>query len=53
MVSCVPLTLSAVITVVQGGVLKNREATGAFIVCGPPGFTALAIIKLGADARDM
>lgn len=42
-----------ILRIITGGVLKGRQATGAFIVCGPPGFTALAIIKLGDNARDI
>jgi hypothetical protein len=29
------------------GFLEGHQANGAFVACGPPGFTALAMIKLG------
>ncbi|VDB92312.1 unnamed protein product [Peniophora sp. CBMAI 1063] len=31
--------------------LFRHQANGAFVACGPPGFTALALINLGAQAR--
>ena len=31
--------------------LEGHQANGAFVACGPPGFTALALIKLGEAAR--
>lgn len=37
----------------QTGFLEGHQANSAFIVCGPPGFTALALINLGAEARTM
>lgn len=37
--------------IITEGFLEGRHATGSFIVCGPPGFTALAFIKLGDFAR--
>ncbi|KAH9926628.1 voltage-dependent anion channel-domain-containing protein [Epithele typhae] len=33
------------------GFLDGHQANGAFVACGPPGFTALALIKLGQAAR--
>ncbi|THH06529.1 hypothetical protein EW146_g9586 [Bondarzewia mesenterica] len=35
------------------GFLDGHQANGAFVACGPPGFTALALINLGARAREM
>mgnify|MGYP007051651059 CR=1 FL=1 len=35
------------------GFLEGPAANGAFIICGPPGFTALALIRLGEEARAM
>lgn len=37
----------------QTGFLHGHQANGAFIACGPPGFTALALIGLGRDAQVM
>jgi hypothetical protein len=37
----------------QTGFLDGVHANGAFVACGPPGFTALAMINLGAHARQM
>ncbi|KAI0046501.1 hypothetical protein FA95DRAFT_1493955 [Auriscalpium vulgare] len=33
------------------GFLDGHQANGAFVACGPPGFTALALITLGARAQ--
>ncbi|PPQ78757.1 hypothetical protein CVT25_010760 [Psilocybe cyanescens] len=33
------------------GFLEGHQANSAFIVCGPPGFTALALINLGKEAQ--
>lgn len=33
--------------------MEGHQANGAFVACGPPGFTALALINLGAHARKM
>ncbi|PSR72182.1 hypothetical protein PHLCEN_2v11974, partial [Hermanssonia centrifuga] len=33
------------------GFLDGHQANGAFVACGPPGFTALALISLGDAAR--
>ncbi|KAI0258909.1 voltage-dependent anion channel-domain-containing protein [Gloeopeniophorella convolvens] len=33
------------------GFMEGHQANGAFVACGPPGFTALALINLGAHAR--
>ncbi|KAI0812459.1 voltage-dependent anion channel-domain-containing protein [Irpex lacteus] len=35
------------------GFMDGAQATGAFVACGPPGFTALALIHLGEDAREI
>ena len=33
--------------------MDGGQASGAFVACGPPGFTALALIHLGENAREM
>lgn len=33
--------------------MEGHQANGVFVACGPPGFTALALIKLGSQARKM
>ena len=33
--------------------MDGHQANGAFVACGPPGFTALALINLGDNARNM
>jgi len=35
------------------GFMEGHQANGAFVACGPPGFTALALINLGSNARKM
>jgi len=35
------------------GFMDGHQANGAFVAVGPPGFTALALIKLGDHARKM
>ncbi|KAF8895246.1 voltage-dependent anion channel [Infundibulicybe gibba] len=37
----------------QTGFLDGHQANGAFVACGPPGFTALALINLGARAKEI
>jgi tellurite resistance protein TehA-like permease len=37
----------------QTGFLQGHQANGAFVACGPPGFTALALLKLGQQAQTM
>jgi hypothetical protein len=37
----------------QTGFMEGHQANGAFVACGPPGFTALALINLGSQARKM
>ena len=33
--------------------LAGHQANGAFVAAGPPGFTALALLKLGENAREI
>ncbi|KAF9561760.1 hypothetical protein CPC08DRAFT_707120 [Agrocybe pediades] len=40
-----------IIRIMMTGFLRGHQANGAFIACGPPGFTALALIELGRDAQ--
>ncbi|TFK27689.1 hypothetical protein FA15DRAFT_635310 [Coprinopsis marcescibilis] len=40
-----------ILRILMTGFLEGHQANGAFIACGPPGFTALATIKLGEHAR--
>jgi hypothetical protein len=35
------------------GFMDGHQANGAFVACGPPGFTALALLNLGARAKEM
>ena len=35
------------------GIYDGHQANAAFIVCGPPGFTTLALIHLSEHARNM
>ncbi|KZV65106.1 hypothetical protein PENSPDRAFT_690169 [Peniophora sp. CONT] len=35
------------------GFMEGHQANGAFVAAGPPGFTALALINLGARAREI
>ncbi|PSR72567.1 hypothetical protein PHLCEN_2v11560 [Hermanssonia centrifuga] len=35
------------------GFLDGNQANGAFVACGPPGFTALALLSLGEEAQAM
>ncbi|KAK7450589.1 hypothetical protein VKT23_012898 [Stygiomarasmius scandens] len=42
-----------VIRIMTTGFLDGHQANGAFVACGPPGFTALALINLGARAREI
>ncbi|KAF5372070.1 hypothetical protein D9758_004989 [Tetrapyrgos nigripes] len=42
-----------VIRIMTTGFLDGHQANGAFVACGPPGFTALALINLGDHARDI
>ncbi|KAJ8468645.1 hypothetical protein ONZ45_g17174 [Pleurotus djamor] len=40
-----------IIRIMSTGFLEGHQANGAFVACGPPGFTALALINLGDRAR--
>ncbi|CAE6337008.1 unnamed protein product [Rhizoctonia solani] len=42
-----------VLRIMTTGFMSGHQANGAFVACGPPGFTALALINLGASARDI
>ncbi|CAK5266021.1 unnamed protein product [Mycena citricolor] len=42
-----------VIRVMTTGFLDGHQANGAFVACGPPGFTALALVNLGRHAKDL
>jgi len=33
--------------------MDGSQANSAFVTCGPPGFTALALINLGVHAQEM
>lgn len=39
--------------IITTGFMDGHQANGAFVACGPPGFTALALINLGAKAREI
>ncbi|KAF9046254.1 voltage-dependent anion channel [Panaeolus papilionaceus] len=39
-----------IIRLIMTGFLEGHQANGAFVACGPPGFTALALIRLGEHA---
>ncbi|KAF7422307.1 hypothetical protein PC9H_010463 [Pleurotus ostreatus] len=41
------------IRIMSTGFLEGHQANGAFVTCGPPGFTALALIQLGQRAREI
>ncbi|ETW79319.1 C4-dicarboxylate transporter [Heterobasidion irregulare TC 32-1] len=41
------------IRVMTTGFMDGHQANGAFVACGPPGFTALALINLGSRAREI
>ncbi|KAF9042662.1 hypothetical protein BDZ89DRAFT_273056 [Hymenopellis radicata] len=42
-----------VMKIIQTGIYDGHEANSAFIVCGPPGFTALALIHLGQESKNI
>ncbi|KAF8993505.1 voltage-dependent anion channel [Cyathus striatus] len=42
-----------IIRIMTTGFLEGHQANGAFVACGPPGFTALALINLGKNARNI
>lgn len=41
------------LSIMSTGFLEGHQANGAFVACGPPGFTAIAMINLGANARTL
>ncbi|CAE6458400.1 unnamed protein product [Rhizoctonia solani] len=40
-----------VLRIMTTGFMEGHQANGAFVACGPPGFTALVLINLGKQAR--
>ncbi|TCD62929.1 hypothetical protein EIP91_006227 [Steccherinum ochraceum] len=42
-----------VMRIMTTGFLEGHQANGAFVACGPPGFTALALVNLGDAARSI
>ncbi|KAI0790688.1 voltage-dependent anion channel-domain-containing protein [Abortiporus biennis] len=42
-----------IIRIMTTGFLAGHQASGAFVACGPPGFTALALINLGDASRNI
>ena len=38
---------------IRTGFMDGHQANVAFVACGPPGFTALALINLGKKAQEM
>lgn len=42
-----------ILRIMTTGFMDGHQANGAFVACGPPGFTALALINLGKQARIM
>jgi tellurite resistance protein TehA-like permease len=42
-----------ILRIMTTGFMDGHQANGAFVACGPPGFTALALLNLGARAREM
>ncbi|KAL0960556.1 hypothetical protein HGRIS_005592 [Hohenbuehelia grisea] len=42
-----------IIRIMSTGFLEGHQANGAFVACGPPGFTALALINLATRAREI
>ncbi|KAI0790246.1 voltage-dependent anion channel [Irpex lacteus] len=42
-----------IIRIMMTGFLDGHQANGAFVACGPPGFTALALINLGKRAQEI
>ncbi|KAJ8519350.1 hypothetical protein ONZ45_g3704 [Pleurotus djamor] len=41
------------IRIMTTGFLEGHQANGAFVTCGPPGFTALALLQLGMRAKEI
>ncbi|KAI0632605.1 voltage-dependent anion channel-domain-containing protein [Trametes polyzona] len=42
-----------IIRIMTTGFLDGHQANGAFVAVGPPGFTALALMKLGENAAEI
>lgn len=42
-----------IVRIFLDGLLSSAQANAAFVACGPPGFTAAALILLGRHARNM
>ncbi|GJE96716.1 voltage-dependent anion channel-domain-containing protein [Phanerochaete sordida] len=42
-----------IIRIMTTGFMDGHQANGAFVACGPPGFTALALINLADFSRDI
>jgi len=42
-----------IIRIMTTGFLDGHQANGAFVACGPPGFTALALVRLGERAEEI
>ncbi|KAI8992735.1 voltage-dependent anion channel [Trametes punicea] len=42
-----------IIRIMATGFLNGHQANGAFVAVGPPGFTALALMKLGENAAEI
>ncbi|KIY71887.1 hypothetical protein CYLTODRAFT_418429 [Cylindrobasidium torrendii FP15055 ss-10] len=40
-----------ILRIMTTGFLSGPQANGAFVACGPPGFTALALVNLAGHAR--
>ncbi|THG98785.1 hypothetical protein EW026_g3460 [Hermanssonia centrifuga] len=40
-----------IIRIMTTGFMNGGQANGAFVACGPPGFTALALLNLGEQAQ--
>ncbi|KIY73632.1 hypothetical protein CYLTODRAFT_434029 [Cylindrobasidium torrendii FP15055 ss-10] len=42
-----------VLRIMTTGFLDGHQANGAFVACGPPGFTGLALIELGTYTKEI
>jgi len=42
-----------ILRIMTTGFMDGHQANGAFVACGPPGFTALALINLADYSRDI
>ncbi|KAG8741387.1 hypothetical protein FRC10_002907 [Ceratobasidium sp. 414] len=42
-----------ILRIMAAGFMDGHQANGAFVACGPPGFTTLALINRGKRARLM